>query len=92
MLGSAADADDVLQEAWLRWAANDNDARAEVRDPRAYLVRTVTMTSRPTLEGTPHRIRDKRQPTLSHSGGASEPVRRLFAARLRRSGWRSRRW
>jgi RNA polymerase sigma-70 factor (ECF subfamily) len=42
MLGSAADADDVVQEAWLRWAAIDNDARAEVRDPRAYLVRTVT--------------------------------------------------
>ncbi|WP_030567547.1 RNA polymerase sigma-70 factor [Streptomyces aureocirculatus] len=39
MLGSAADAEDVLQESWLRWAAAD---RAEVRDPRAYLVRTVT--------------------------------------------------
>jgi len=39
MLGSAADAEDVVQEAWLRWAAVD---RSEVRDPRAYLVRTVT--------------------------------------------------
>ncbi|NUU19538.1 RNA polymerase sigma-70 factor [Cellulomonas humilata] len=39
MLGSAADAEDVLQESWLRWAAVD---RSEVRDPRAYLVRTVT--------------------------------------------------
>jgi len=39
MLGSAADAEDVLQESWLRWA--DVDQR-EVRDPRAYLVRIVT--------------------------------------------------
>jgi RNA polymerase sigma-70 factor (TIGR02957 family) len=39
MLGSAADAEDVVQETWLRWADVD---RAEVRDPRAYLVRTVT--------------------------------------------------
>lgn len=39
MLGSAADAEDVVQEAWLRWADVDH---AEVRDPRAYLVRIVT--------------------------------------------------
>jgi RNA polymerase sigma-70 factor (TIGR02957 family) len=39
MLGSAADAEDVVQESWLRWADVD---RSTVRDPRAYLVRTVT--------------------------------------------------
>src|SRR5579863_1891133 len=39
MLGSAVDAEDVLQETWLRWADVD---QAEVRDPRAYLVRIVT--------------------------------------------------
>ncbi|MFJ5969806.1 RNA polymerase sigma-70 factor [Streptomyces sp. NPDC093060] len=39
MLGSAADAEDVLQESWLRWAGVDH---AQVRDPRGYLVRTVT--------------------------------------------------
>jgi len=39
MLGSAADAEDVVQETWLRWADVD---RSEVRDPRAYLVRIVT--------------------------------------------------
>ena len=39
MLGSAVDAEDVLQETWLRWAGVD---QAEVRDPRAYLVRIVT--------------------------------------------------
>src|SRR4051794_25426121 len=39
MLGSAADAEDVVQETWLRWADVD---RAQVRGPRAYLVRIVT--------------------------------------------------
>jgi RNA polymerase sigma-70 factor (TIGR02957 family) len=39
MLGSAADAEDVVQEAWLRWSDVDH---SEVRDPRAYLVRIVT--------------------------------------------------
>jgi RNA polymerase sigma-70 factor (ECF subfamily) len=39
MLGSAADAEDVVQEAWLRWANVD---QAEVHDSRAYLVRIVT--------------------------------------------------
>ena len=42
MLGSAADAEDVVQETWLRWAAIGGAARDEVRDPRAYLVRIVT--------------------------------------------------
>jgi RNA polymerase sigma-70 factor (TIGR02957 family) len=39
MLGSATDAEDVVQETWLRWAGVD---QVEVRDPRAYLVRIVT--------------------------------------------------
>jgi RNA polymerase sigma-70 factor (TIGR02957 family) len=39
MLGSASDAEDVVQETWLRWTDVDH---AGVRDPRAYLVRIVT--------------------------------------------------
>ncbi|MFC5813671.1 RNA polymerase sigma-70 factor [Nonomuraea harbinensis] len=39
MLSSAADAEDVLQETWLRWAGVD---LGTVRDQRAYLVRIVT--------------------------------------------------
>jgi RNA polymerase sigma-70 factor (ECF subfamily) len=38
MLGSKADAEDVVQETWLRWADLD---RSTIRDPRAYLVRIV---------------------------------------------------
>ena len=45
MLGSAADAEDVVQETWLRWADLGDDRRAEVRDGRAYLVRIVTRQS-----------------------------------------------
>jgi RNA polymerase sigma-70 factor (TIGR02957 family) len=39
MLGSAADAEDVLQETWLRWAGVDLET---VHDQRAYLVRITT--------------------------------------------------
>jgi RNA polymerase sigma-70 factor, ECF subfamily len=39
MLGSAADAEDVLQETWLRWAGVDLEI---VHDQRAYLVRITT--------------------------------------------------
>ena len=42
MLGSASDAEDVVQETWLRWADVDH---AAVRNPRAYLVRIVTRQS-----------------------------------------------
>ncbi|OXY91988.1 RNA polymerase sigma-70 factor [Streptomyces diastatochromogenes] len=39
MLGRVADAEDVVQDAWLRWSRAD---REEVREPRAYLVRITT--------------------------------------------------
>ncbi|WP_328304710.1 RNA polymerase sigma-70 factor (plasmid) [Streptomyces sp. NBC_00435] len=42
MLGSVADAEDVLQDAWLSW---DRADRSAVVNPRAYLVRTVTNLS-----------------------------------------------
>jgi len=42
MLGSVADAEDILQDAWLKWSAVDT---ATVDHPRAYLARTVTNLS-----------------------------------------------
>ena len=39
MLGSVADAEDAVQDTWLRWSAAD---RSQVSDPRAYLVRITT--------------------------------------------------
>ncbi|MGI5131553.1 RNA polymerase sigma factor SigJ [Pseudonocardia sp. CA-107938] len=42
MLGTRVDAEDVLQDAWLRWSRVD---QAGVEDPRAYLFRLVTNTA-----------------------------------------------
>lgn len=39
MLGRVADAEDVVQEAWLKWSAA---APEDVREPRAFLVRITT--------------------------------------------------
>ncbi len=39
MLGSTAEAEDIVQDAWLRWQRVD---RAVVREPAAFLTRTVT--------------------------------------------------
>ncbi|MFB7917297.1 RNA polymerase sigma-70 factor [Streptomyces sp. NPDC056061] len=39
MLGRIVDAEDVVQEAWLRWSSA---SREDVREPRAYLVRVTT--------------------------------------------------
>ncbi|MDG9726194.1 MULTISPECIES: RNA polymerase sigma-70 factor [unclassified Streptomyces] len=39
MLGRLADAEDVVQEAWLRWSGAD---RSGVREPRGFLVRVTT--------------------------------------------------
>jgi RNA polymerase sigma-70 factor (TIGR02957 family) len=39
MLGTVADAEDAVQDAWLRWSAAP---RPDVAQPRAYLVTTVT--------------------------------------------------
>jgi RNA polymerase sigma-70 factor, ECF subfamily len=39
VLGNAADADDVVQDAWMRWQETD---RSQVRDPVAFLATTTT--------------------------------------------------
>jgi RNA polymerase sigma-70 factor (ECF subfamily) len=44
MLGSVADAEDTVQDAWLRWSAAGRD---DIADPKAYLVR---ITSRLALD------------------------------------------
>jgi RNA polymerase sigma-70 factor (TIGR02957 family) len=55
MLGSASDAEDVVQETWLRWADVD---QAVVRDARAYLVRIVTRQSLNRLRSLSRRRED----------------------------------
>jgi RNA polymerase sigma-70 factor (TIGR02957 family) len=39
LLGSAADAEDVVQDAWFKWSGAD---RSRVSDPKAYLARIVS--------------------------------------------------
>ena len=52
MLGSVADAEDVVQDAYLRWLATD---RSAVREPEAFLRRTVTRLCLDQLKSARHR-------------------------------------
>jgi RNA polymerase sigma-70 factor (ECF subfamily) len=52
MLGSVADAEDVLQEAFIRWMGAD---RSGVREPEAFLRRTVTRLCLDQLKSARHR-------------------------------------
>jgi RNA polymerase sigma-70 factor (ECF subfamily) len=77
LLGSVGDAEDVVQEAWLRWARVDVDA---VADPTAFLVRTVSRLAVDRLR----RIAARREsyvgpwlpePVLTDvAGGAADPA------------------
>ncbi|GAA4523356.1 RNA polymerase sigma-70 factor [Brachybacterium paraconglomeratum] len=55
ILGSAVDAEDVLQETWLRWVDVDLDS---VREPRAYLVRIATRQALNRLRSLERRRED----------------------------------
>ena len=52
MLGSVADAEDVVQDAFLRWLGAD---REQVREPEGFLVRTVTRLCLDALKSARHR-------------------------------------
>ena len=49
LLGSAADAEDVVQDAWFKWSGAD---RAQVSDPKAYLARIVSNLAMERLRST----------------------------------------
>lgn len=75
LLGQASDAEDAVQEAWLRYAAHAN----EVRDPRSWLLRTVTRLSLDQL--TSARSRRERyvgpwlpEPVLTGTAVAEDPL------------------
>jgi RNA polymerase sigma-70 factor, ECF subfamily len=51
MLGSVADAEDMVQEAFIRWLKADRD---EVREPEAFLRRTVTRLCLDQLKSARH--------------------------------------
>jgi RNA polymerase sigma-70 factor (ECF subfamily) len=52
MLGSVADAEDVVQDAFIRWLNTDRDA---VREPEPYLRRVVTRLCLDQLKSARHR-------------------------------------
>ncbi|MFE6745634.1 RNA polymerase sigma factor SigJ [Kitasatospora purpeofusca] len=76
MLGSFTDAEDVLQEAWLRWRAAD---RAAVADPRAFLTTVVTRLCYDQL-GSARARRESYfgewlpEPSVSYQSGPASPA------------------
>jgi RNA polymerase sigma-70 factor (ECF subfamily) len=74
MLGSVSEAEDVLQDAYLRWHDVDH---ATVMNPSAYLVRLVTRLSIDTLKAARNRLTDYvgpwlPEPLLRTDSGAQE--------------------
>ncbi|RAY14185.1 RNA polymerase subunit sigma-24 [Actinomadura craniellae] len=49
VLGTAADAEDAVQDAWIKWSAAD---RSQVADPKAYLTRIVSNLALERLRST----------------------------------------
>lgn len=52
MLGSVAEADDMLQETWLRWQKQD---AAEIRSPKSWLISTITRLCIDELRSARHK-------------------------------------
>ncbi|WP_067840738.1 RNA polymerase sigma-70 factor [Nocardia lijiangensis] len=52
ILGTAADAEDVVQDAWFKWSAAD---RSAVTDPKAYLARIVSNLAMDRLRSVQHK-------------------------------------
>nr|WP_128377616.1 RNA polymerase sigma-70 factor [Streptomyces cavernae] len=52
LLGTAADAEDAVQDAWIKWSADD---RSQVADPKAYLTRIVSNLAMERLRSTRHK-------------------------------------
>jgi RNA polymerase sigma-70 factor (ECF subfamily) len=70
LLGSVADADDVVQEAWIRWSRADHDA---IERPAAWL---TTVVSRLGLD----RLRSRRREQVDYIGPwLPEPIVRPFS-------------
>jgi RNA polymerase sigma-70 factor (ECF subfamily) len=60
MLGDVARAEDMVQEAWLRWQS----AVGPIESPRAYLVTTVTRLCLNELDSAPRRREESRNDRL----------------------------
>ena len=86
LLGSVGDAEDVVQEAWLRWARVDTDT---VADPLAFLVRTVSRLALDRMRRVAARRETYVGPWLPEpSSPAARTIRRRRRSARRRSRWR----
>jgi RNA polymerase sigma-70 factor (ECF subfamily) len=61
VLGSASDADDVVQDAWIRWHRTD---RTEVRDPASFLAATTTRLAINVIQSARARHENHIEPQL----------------------------
>lgn len=75
VLGSAADAEDTVQDAWFKWSGAD---RSQVVDPKAYLTRIVSNLALERLRSARHKRETYVGPWLPEpvltAGDASEAV------------------
>lgn len=75
VLSTAADAEDAVQDAWIRWSAAD---RSRVADPKAYLTRIVSNLALERLRSTRHKREAYVGPWLPEpiltGGGIAEAV------------------
>jgi len=72
VLGSASDADDVVQDAWIRWHGAD---RTEVRDATAFLATTTTRLAINEIQSAHSRHETGMEPQLVDRADAqADPV------------------
>ncbi|MFF8763281.1 RNA polymerase sigma-70 factor [Nocardiopsis dassonvillei] len=75
VLGTAADAEDAVQDTWVKWSAAD---RSQVADPKAYLTRIVSNLALEQLRSTRRKRETYVGPWLPEpiltSGDAAEAV------------------
>lgn len=95
LLGSAADAEDTVQDAWIKWSAAD---RSQVADPKAYLTRIVSNLALERLRSTRHKRETYVGPWLPEPilTGGTPPRSSRTPSRCRWPCWwcwrRSARW
>ena len=90
MLGSVGDADDVVQDAWLRWQTTD---RSKVRDAAAFLATVTIRLALNVVESARRQARGVLRPARSRSDRHRAPIRRSQPSGARASSsWRRRCW
>ncbi len=72
MLGSAAEAEDIVQDVWVRWQTTD---RSPVRNPLAFLVTATTRLAINVLQSARARRETDCGPVAAGAGRHQQPIR-----------------